>query len=365
MADAPKLNGNEYLDESYYKINMGIDNSNEALKKSAQAESSSNNAIYISNNAVSKANTAEQKVASVQEQLNQVVVEGSIDPETKQSRIDASGNEHVVLKNRLDNDFLTNANKIDILQQNKRTVLDNFSGTQMVAHRGVMNLAPENTLPAFEIAARYGFEFIEFDISVTSDAVLIINHDDTVDNMTNGTGKISSLTYAQIQSMNVDSGANINVYEGTKLCTFEDVLKVVVKRNLIPFVELKNIVDQTRDCANVYSLLKKYGLTKKAVILTYNKSWLEMIRGFDKDIVLGFLANPWNTANIDYIKSLGNTILVCDRYSAVTENIQYCHDNGVKMAIYSPTGLGSIDLLSEQQEYIKRGVDFILTGSLL
>lgn len=33
MADAPKLNGNEFLDESYYKINLAIDNANEAKKK--------------------------------------------------------------------------------------------------------------------------------------------------------------------------------------------------------------------------------------------------------------------------------------------------------------------------------------------
>ncbi|TCD28077.1 glycerophosphodiester phosphodiesterase [Bacillus wiedmannii] len=331
---------------------------NDAVNKAKTAE-------QIANDAKTTANSANNTSNSVQKQLDTIVINGDSSVEAAQARVDALGNSHDTLKGRADSDFLIHNNKIDILQQNKRTVLDNFSGTQMVAHRGVMNLAPENTLPAFEIAARYGFEFIEFDISVTSDAVLIINHDDTVDKMTNGTGKVSNLTYAQIQGMNVDAGANINVYEGTKLCTFEDVLKVAVKRNLVPFVELKNIVNQTRDCMNVYSLLKKYGLTKKSVILTYNKAWLEIIRGIDKDIVLGFLANPWNTANIDYIKSLGNTILVCDRYSAVSENIQHCHDNGVKMAIYSPTGTGSVDLLSEQQEYIKRGVDFILTGSLL
>ncbi|PGM07248.1 hypothetical protein CN938_22315, partial [Bacillus thuringiensis] len=36
MADAPKLNGNEYLDESYYKINLGIENANVALNLASE-----------------------------------------------------------------------------------------------------------------------------------------------------------------------------------------------------------------------------------------------------------------------------------------------------------------------------------------
>ncbi|PGQ73788.1 hypothetical protein [Bacillus cereus] len=102
MADAPKLQGTERLGESYYKINMGIDNANEALKKSLQSETISNNAINTANSAVNTANTAETKADSVQEQFDQIVIEGSIDPETKQARVDSEGKPFPTLKARID-----------------------------------------------------------------------------------------------------------------------------------------------------------------------------------------------------------------------------------------------------------------------
>ena len=94
MADAPKLQGTEKIGESYYKINMGIDNANEALNRSIKAESSSNTAVNISNNAKSKAD-------SVQEQLNQVVINGDSSVEAAQARDSLDGTKHKVLNDRL------------------------------------------------------------------------------------------------------------------------------------------------------------------------------------------------------------------------------------------------------------------------
>lgn len=52
MADAPKLNGNEYIDESYWKINAAIDNANEALKKAGEAGKNLNRGTLDPNQAL-------------------------------------------------------------------------------------------------------------------------------------------------------------------------------------------------------------------------------------------------------------------------------------------------------------------------
>ncbi|MEG7342565.1 hypothetical protein V6E27_28880 [Bacillus cereus] len=111
MADAPKLNGNEFLDESYYKINMGIDNANEALKKSFIAESNSISSLDISKD-------AKEQVESVQTQLNQIVIEGDSSVEAAQARVDESGFEHETLKERID------ADSFKINDLNKKTSYD-------------------------------------------------------------------------------------------------------------------------------------------------------------------------------------------------------------------------------------------------
>ncbi|MGE1052291.1 hypothetical protein ACQGS7_12695 [Bacillus sp. GFa4/2] len=112
MADAPKLQGTEKIGESYYKINMGIDNANEALKKSYEAGTISNNAVNIANGAVNTSNSAvesatvaKQKAQNVQDQLDQIVIEGDSSVEAAQARPDENGNSHSSLKDRLDTQF--------------------------------------------------------------------------------------------------------------------------------------------------------------------------------------------------------------------------------------------------------------------
>jgi hypothetical protein len=70
------------------------------------------------------------------------------------------------------------------------------------AHRGGLNLGPENTLPAFRNAFAYEMDFVEIDVRETLDGVFIAMHDDTVDRTTDGTGRVAELTWAQIQPLN-------------------------------------------------------------------------------------------------------------------------------------------------------------------
>lgn len=96
----------------------------------------------------------------------------------------------------------------------------------LCAHRGCMDTHPENTLPAFAEAVRLGAQMIEFDIQLTKDGAMVIMHDDAVDRTTNGTGKVSELTFAQIQTL--DAGVKkAEKFKGTKIPTFEETLAMM------------------------------------------------------------------------------------------------------------------------------------------
>ncbi len=74
----------------------------------------------------------------------------------------------------------------------------------IVAHRGLLRHAPENTLANFRacLELRLGFEF---DVQRTKDGHLICIHDDTVDRTTNGTGKVADLTLEEIRQLDAGS----------------------------------------------------------------------------------------------------------------------------------------------------------------
>ena len=60
----------------------------------------------------------------------------------------------------------------------------------VIAHRGYSAVYPENTLLAIRAAVDSGAQGVEIDIHLTHDHQLILQHDETLDRMTNGTGKI-------------------------------------------------------------------------------------------------------------------------------------------------------------------------------
>ncbi|GEP44511.1 glycerophosphodiester phosphodiesterase [Brevifollis gellanilyticus] len=91
-----------------------------------------------------------------------------------------------------------------------------------------MSTHPENTIPALEEAVRLGAHMIEFDIQLTKDGALVLMHDTTVDRTTNGKGKVSDLTLAEIKGL--DTGAKMNAkFAGTRIPTFEEGLAVFPK----------------------------------------------------------------------------------------------------------------------------------------
>lgn len=70
------------------------------------------------------------------------------------------------------------------------------------AHRGGSFEAPSSTIGALEHARRVGVSGLELDVHSTADGVLICCHDDVVDTTTNGTGRVSKLTWHEISELN-------------------------------------------------------------------------------------------------------------------------------------------------------------------
>ncbi|HEX2222360.1 MAG TPA: glycerophosphodiester phosphodiesterase family protein [Candidatus Limnocylindria bacterium] len=77
--------------------------------------------------------------------------------------------------------------------------------TLVVAHRGASVMAPENTMPAFELALRQGADAIELDIHLTADGQLAVIHDPDLDRTTDRGGQVASLEMDDIRA--ADAGA--------------------------------------------------------------------------------------------------------------------------------------------------------------
>src|SRR6185436_19112217 len=83
-------------------------------------------------------------------------------------------------------------------QHRHARVTERRSGTILLAHRGAATLATENTLEAYAAAMDYGADGCEIDVRRCADGVLVLFHDDMLDRLTDGFGKVEDLSYAEL-----------------------------------------------------------------------------------------------------------------------------------------------------------------------
>jgi glycerophosphoryl diester phosphodiesterase len=69
------------------------------------------------------------------------------------------------------------------------------------AHRGSRVLWPENTAEAFQGAVDLGYAYIETDVRITRDGVVVVFHDDTLERTTNGTGAVDRWDFADLKRL--------------------------------------------------------------------------------------------------------------------------------------------------------------------
>lgn len=89
--------------------------------------------------------------------------------------------------------------------------------------KGIEEGVPENSLKAIAHAITTGADIVELDVRSTSDGVLVLMHDKTIDRTTNGSGSLSGISYEQLKQYKLkDSEGNVTE---ERVPTLEDALK--------------------------------------------------------------------------------------------------------------------------------------------
>jgi len=93
----------------------------------------------------------------------------------------------------------------------------------VIAHRGDHTIAPENSLLSIQNAINDGADYVEIDLRTTNDKQLVLMHDASVDRMTNGVGKVSTLSYESVRALKLFNKL-INNSDTLQVPSFEEAL---------------------------------------------------------------------------------------------------------------------------------------------
>ncbi|MCR5782045.1 MAG: hypothetical protein K6G90_04835 [Clostridia bacterium] len=249
--------------------------------------------------------------------------------------------------------FAAEAGELSVYSSNKIP-----SGSmRMTAHRGYSSVAPENTLPAFRLAGEYGFWGAECDTSPTADGVWVIMHDDTVDRMTDGEGKVRDLTWAEISGLTIDSGSNAEDYPDTKVPTLTEYLDVCKEYCLHPVIEIKGCAT-VDDMDSLAELLSAREEILTFTIISFSRELLVRIKELLPEVPAYLLITVGDDeGSIDFCKANG------------IDGIDFVHvldDKLIKKVVSSGlyTMSWTVDDIGSAERLYKLGIRDITTNSL-
>lgn len=113
------------------------------------------------------------------------------------------------------------------------------SERMILAHRGLNHEAPENTMPAFELAQGTAISWLEMDVDILGDGTAVVLHDTTLDRTTNRTGPLADYEASDLESIDAGSWFSLN-YAGTPMPTFTQFVDFLNQSKLNCNVELKS-----------------------------------------------------------------------------------------------------------------------------
>ncbi len=227
----------------------------------------------------------------------------------------------------------------------------------VVAHRGLLLHAPENTLANFRacLELRLGFEF---DVQRTKDVELVCVHDDTLNRTTNGTGSVSKRTLAEIRTLDAGSWFDPK-FAGERVPTIDEVLRLVAEyrqHESLMAVDLK-----AEDVeADVVKLAEKHGVLPRLLFIGRTISEPKVRERIKQASAAAKTAAVANTSE-ELPKALAapNTDWVYFRYIPIPGQIEAVHRAGKRAFIAGPTIAGHQP--THWQQAVEVGLDAILT----
>jgi len=240
-------------------------------------------------------------------------------------------------------------------------MLSNFPTPVIFAHRGASAHAPENTIPAFELAIQQGADGIELDAKLSADGEVIVIHDATVDRTTNGHGEVSGLACSEL--LGLDAGSHFSEkFRHARIPKLGDVFEAIAKPTLIN-IELTNYYVHRDDLVErVCALINRHNNHEQILFSSFFVSNLKKASNLLPKIPRGLLAlDGWKGA---WARSFG---FMFGNYQALHPNIsdtsarQISRVHQVKRRIH----VWTVNAVQDMKRLREWGVDGIFTDDPL
>ena len=222
--------------------------------------------------------------------------------------------------------------------------------TQVIAHRGFWKTegSAQNSITALEKAAEAKVYGSEFDVQITSDGKLIVNHDSKFQGFVIAETPFSKLKKIKLQN-------------GEKLPTLKQYLKKGKKLDIQLILEIKSNASkevENQMTADIVKMVKKMGLEKQVEYIAFSLNVCEQLAKLTPESEIAYLNGDVTPAEL--MKKGINGI---DYNQKVLMNhpewVEEAHQLGMKVNVWT------VNKEEAMQQFMDMKVDYITTDQPL
>ena len=215
------------------------------------------------------------------------------------------------------------------------------------AHRGLSAEVPENTLAAFQAAARAGFPAMELDLRMTADGEVVVLHDAGVERTTTGNGRVADMKYDEVRRYPTPAGP---------VPRFDDVLSAMHDWHGLWNVEVK----AHRATEPAIALLRHHHALGHAQLSSMDPRALEEARAIAPDLPRGLITlGPVEEDYIMMAKELECRWINADHQFVAPKVIDRLHKEAIRL------GTWTVNDVARARELSRLGVECIITDTRL
>ena len=229
--------------------------------------------------------------------------------------------------------------------------LPSYKNLTIVRHRGAELDSPENTEPAFRLAAKQGSKTVETDVCFTKDGVPVLLHDATIDRTSDGEGNVADMTLEELQKLDFGSWKSTD-YAGTKILTLAEFFDLLKELDLNAYVEIKIDFEFTDEYAKtITDLALEKEVTDRVTWISFSATNLGKIGAVLTSARLGVISNEISediVARATNLKTAYNEVFIDVKYTGVdSEGIARAKDAGFAVEVWTVSTKADMYALDE------------------
>jgi len=220
--------------------------------------------------------------------------------------------------------------------------------TKYIAHRGFAQRATENTIEAFEIAAKSTAYGIETDVRITLDKKVVCFHDESTLRLCGEEHIVEDTTLEKLETLKINGKH--------KIPTLEEYINICKSGDKYAIIELKRPFDK-QDIAAMIEQIHELDYLHHAVFISFDMQICQNVKKISPDQCVQLVTDYFNK---ELVEQLGKQKIDIDmQYTCLSQGrIKFCHSHGVKVNCWT---LNDAKIAKHLEQC---GIDFITSDNL-